>query len=95
MASGAAGSLLPFSSADPLAGRLLGMDAEKRALQTALKEAELDALRSRHAAELLRMEKTLQLLRGQLGRLSHWSLISLRSLSTGIVSSSVSTFIEL
>ena len=47
----------------PLARRLLGLDAEKRALETALKEAELDALRSRHAAELLRMEKTLQLLR--------------------------------
>ena len=33
-----------------------------KALETALKEAELDALRSGHAAELLRMEKTLQLL---------------------------------
>ena len=42
--------------------RVLGLDAERRALQTALKEAELDALRDRHAAELLRMERTLQLL---------------------------------
>ena len=42
--------------------RVLGLDAERRALQTALKEAELDALRDRHAAELLRMQRTLQLL---------------------------------
>ena len=42
--------------------RVLGLDAERRALQTALEEAELDALRDRHAAELLRMQRTLQLL---------------------------------
>merc|ERR1719245_2853278 len=42
--------------------RVLGLDAERRALQTALKEAELDALRDRHAAEILRMERTLHLL---------------------------------
>ena len=42
--------------------RILGLDAERRALQTALKEAELGALRARHAAEILRMQRTLQLL---------------------------------
>ena len=42
--------------------RILGLDAERRALQTALKEAELHALRARHAAELLRLERTLLLL---------------------------------
>ena len=46
----------------PLARRLLGLDAERRALERALEEIELKALRSRHAAELLRLEKTFQLL---------------------------------
>ena len=47
----------------PLTRRLLGLDAEKRALETALKEAELAALRSRHTAELRVRERALELLR--------------------------------
>ena len=47
----------------PLAKRLLGMDAERRALERTMKEAQLAGLKSRHAADLLLMEKSLQLLR--------------------------------